>query len=82
MLVDEPKHTGIAPEVLGTALLSSAGQKPKPRAQREVIGDQHLFHCFLCETPPQKGMTLRNSGTFLLPFGLVQTGHNQAFLAS
>ena len=41
MLPDEPRHTGIAPEVLGTALLSSASQKPKPRAQHEVIRDQH-----------------------------------------
>lgn len=41
MLTDEPRHMGIAPKALGTALLLSAGQKPKPRAQREVIRDQH-----------------------------------------
>lgn len=39
MLTDEPRHTGITPEALGTALLSSAGQKPEPRAQRKVIKD-------------------------------------------
>jgi len=32
---------GIAPAALGTAPLSSAGQKPQPRAQREVSRDQH-----------------------------------------
>lgn len=41
MPVAEPRHTGVTPEALGTAPLSSASQKPKPRAQQGVIRDQH-----------------------------------------